>query len=142
MGSVQDYEKCPQCGGVCYTDFETQTAEYYASCNRCGYSYSYTLKRCIRKRVVFNRDGTPVYKERESFGYGTAHEAVKNGFTRRYSFHKPYIKRYKRAFNKFLSSKYADTKESKLIIWDIKTNTLKSLYGDMPPSFDEVVAEN
>lgn len=47
MGSVIDYQDCPNCGQEAWSDFYYKTGEEYTSCNHCGY---------FRSVVIINRE--------------------------------------------------------------------------------------
>ena len=84
MSSVQDYKKCPQCEGVCFTDFNCRSQEYYAYCQRCGYSYTHEIRRYPGGKAITRKNGCPIYKDREKRGYGAMRLSTKKGIAKIY----------------------------------------------------------
>lgn len=69
MGSVMDYEKCKECGGVQFVDFYYKTGEEYRSCLRCGIHETYKLIR-DENGVVLDKNEKFQYQHIKTKGYG------------------------------------------------------------------------
>ncbi len=142
MSSVQDYKKCPQCDGVCFTDFDCKSWEYYASCLRCGYSYTHEMRRFPGGKVITRKNGCPIYRDKEEYGYGIMRLSAKDGIAKIYGLSFWTALWAKKTLQRFLQTEIADPNETYLCVWDRKANRCKSIYGEMPPSYDEVISEN
>ena len=70
MGSVQDYGKCRDCGGVRFIEDYWKTGEQNNHCLRCGSSASYTLQRHEDGTLIKNEEGKFMYTEQVNQGFG------------------------------------------------------------------------
>lgn len=141
MSSVQDYKKCPQCEGVCFTDFNCKSWEYYAYCQRCGYSYTHEIRRYPGGKAITRKNGCPIYRDREKRGYGAMRLSTKKGIAKIYGLSFWTALWARKTLQRFLQTDIADPEESYLFVWDWKTKSYKSIYGKAPESYDEVFPE-
>lgn len=65
MSSSQWYEKCSECGGVCFCEMNCKTGEFYVSCQSCGRHYDEDA--IIEKRLNPESD-TPFNFVKDAFG--------------------------------------------------------------------------
>lgn len=141
MSTVRDYKKCPQCGGVCSTDFDCKSLEYYAYCQRCGYSYTHEIRRYPGGKAITRNNGCPIYKDKEKRGYGVMRLASKEGIAKLYRLSFWESRWARRTIHMFLQTEIADPEMSYLFVWDRKSKNYKSIYGKIPQSYDEVFPE-
>lgn len=142
MSSVQDYIKCPQCEGVCFTDFDCKSQEYYAYCQRCGYAYTHEIRRFPGGKAITRRNGFLFYKDKEKRGYGAMRLAEKDGIARVYGLSFWTALWAGKTLQRFLQTDFADPDGTYLYLWDWKTKSYKSIHGKTPPSYDEEFPEN
>ncbi len=124
MASVIYADKCPQCGGVCIVNSYYRKGQMSAFCERCGWSYY--------------KDGDC---EEETQGYGVAHVTYKGGITDIFGIHKPPNENEKVDFLKMLQTDDVDADKSYLTIWDEEKQQIISVFGSLPPAYDESVIE-
>lgn len=137
MSSSITYEKC-KCGGILTTDFNCRTFEQYSMCDRCGYLYSYELKRDDNYKAVFDENNKPIYIEQEKEGYGCACFWTKNGFGQIHHFNEPITKEIEDEFYKVLEDENIDKNKSYLLSYDKATNFTRAIYGKIPLSHNEL----
>ena len=118
MASVIYADKCHQCGGVCIVDSYYRREHMTAFCERCGWSYY--------------KDGD---FEKETQGYGVAQVTYKSGIARIFGIHKHPNEQLN--FIKMLQEDDVDTDKSYLTLWDEKNQKIISVFGSLPPSYDE-----
>ena len=63
MSKVQEYMKCPQCGGVSNRVVDLSSGEQVDTCLRCGRRY--------RKKLLLDKSGVPLRSESGDLQYHT-----------------------------------------------------------------------
>lgn len=141
MSTVQEYLKCPQCGGVYNHTVDTATNEQFDCCHRCGKKY--------KRSVAVNDDGKPrrdengdwIYEVENCFGYGVVGAAGRNGITQCYLLSEPVSDTVRRNFEKLIRQESIDARRAYLTCWDEEQKKVIALYGPMPETFEEFLGE-
>lgn len=125
MGSVQDYVKCPDCGGVKFVDCHWKSGEEYSHCMRCGVSGSYTLKRNEDNTIVKDENERFVYEQvrNEGFGIYGIFDA-KSGVGQVGTFNQPITDETIEEFRQIFSKEDIDKERSYLAKWEDGKQTL------------------
>lgn len=146
MSSVQDYEKCPQCGGVCVVEFDCRTYEEYKFCHRCGKTEEYSIVRNDDGEPVLDEKGAPEYITKDNMGYGCIFLSGKKGVSTSYSFNEPYdIEEMKAYYLKTLENPDIDEETSYFVYWDTEKKEIVMLFGYDPGTyrdFEKSIDEN
>lgn len=142
MSSVQDTIKCPQCGGCYTTDFDCRTLEEFKFCERCGKKELVELVRDEKGEVVLDAVGKPSYKESSHFGYGCLKLAGKKGGATLYSMTEPLTDEAAADIRKSFNTELVDVGKSYLTKWDEEMKDVVALFGEVPHTYDEMVAEH
>ena len=138
MASSVEYLECERCGGFAFYELNCRTLEEWKRCERCGCGYDYELRYNKKNEVVLDWKKKPKFRFRKYKGFGIAHYAFKNGGSVSYQLLKPLSKKDKKKFFLDIETKAEiDKQKSFLTVWDKKKKQIISLYGDIPPSFDE-----
>lgn len=125
MGSVQDYGKCKDCGGVRFIDDYWKTGEQYNHCMRCGCSASYTLKRNEDGSVMKDAEGKFQWNEEVHQGhgvYGIFHK--ESGVGQVGTFNQPITEETIEEFRKIFDEEDVDKERSYLAKWEDGKQTL------------------
>ncbi len=139
MSTVQEFEECPQCGGVYDHTVNLGNGEETGRCYRCGKRYS--------KRVMFDADGkvkrddadNPVYLIEDIAGRGIIGAVGVNGDTHKYFLFDTYGPKTQEAFNSLLLQECIDKANSYLTRWDKEQGKVIAVYGRLPISFKEFI---
>ena len=138
MGSVVDYVRCPQCGGVYFRDYYYRTSEEYRSCSRCGKTESWSIERDEAGNAVLDEGGKPRYIEESHAGCGAARIMGTKGVGTVLHFIKPIDEQTKAAFLETLASNPdIDTSMCYLTAWDDAKGEVVAVYGEIPPLYEE-----
>lgn len=132
MGSVQSEMKCPQCGGVLFSDYYYMTDEEYLICLSCEKKEKWTLVRDDKKQVIIKKNGKAKYKHIRHKGYGCGCISFLDGGSELSSLRKPLRKKDKDEFLRIINSEKVNKEKSYLTRWDEKTKTLVAVYGKFP----------
>ena len=133
MGSVQDYGKCKDCGGVRFIDDYWKTGEQYNHCMRCGSGASYTLKRNEDNPAIKDAEGRYVYNEEVHQGHGIYGIYDKeSGFGQVGTFNKAITEDTIEEFGKIIEQDDVDEERSYLAKWEDGKQTLL-LGTNIPP---------
>lgn len=141
MSSVQDTVKCPQCGGCYTTDFDCRTLEEFKFCERCGKKELVELVRDEKVEVILDAAGKPSYKESSQFGYGCLKLAGKKGGSTLYSMTEPLTEEAAADIHNSFNTELVDVGKSYLTKWDEEKKDVVALFGEVPHTYDEMVAE-
>ena len=147
MSSVQDYEKCPQCGGVYVVEFNCRTYEEYKFCNRCGKKNKFVIARDKDGKAIMEDEDKkiPKYSTENNDGYGCFAIAGKKGVTAVYHFDNPVdVEQIKSEHLKILkeSAKEIDEEGCYMTYWDDEKKEIVALFGKLPQSYDEIFEED
>lgn len=142
MSSVQDTVKCPQCGGCYTTDFDCRTLEDFKFCERCGKKELVELVRDENGEVILDAAGKPSYRESSHYGYGCLKLAGKKGGATLYSMTEPLTDEAAADIRKSFNTELVDVGKSYLTKWDEEKKDVVALFGDVPHTYDEMVAEH
>jgi len=138
MASSIDYLKCEQCGGIAYNELNCRTLEEWQRCHRCGCGFDYEAKRNKKGKVILNRKKRPKYRFKKLKGYGVVYFCFKDGNGVYYHLNKALSKKNRKSFFLDLETNAEiDKQKSYSTIWDKKRKQIVSLYGDIPPSFED-----
>ena len=144
MGSVVGYMKCPQCGGLMAYDFDYRTEEEYRFCKRCGKRQEWYYERDKEtSKVIFNDNGSPIWKEEETFGYGCLCFETKDGIGKLIGLEEPAKQEDVDNFLKDLedNAEVIDKDSCYFTYWDAESGTIKSYYGKIPDDYDDECGE-
>ena len=142
MSSVQDTVKCPQCGGCYTTDFDCRTLEEFKFCERCGKKELVELVHDEKGEVILDTAGKPSYKESSQFGYGCLKLAGKKGGSTLYSMTEPLTEEAAANIRNSFNTELVDVGKSYLTKWDEEKKDVVALFGEVPHTYDEMVAEH
>ena len=142
MSSVQDTIKCPQCGGCYTTDFDCRTLEEFKFCERCGKKELVELVRDENGEAVLDAEGKPTYMESSHFGYGCLRLAGKKGGATLYSMTEPLTEQAAEEIQNSFNTELVDVGKSYLTKWDEEKKDVIALFGEVPHTYDEMVAEH
>ena len=138
MASSIDYMECKQCGGIVYNELNCNTLEEWQRCERCGCGFNYEAKRDKKGKLILNKKKRPKYRFKRWNGYGVIHFCFKNGNGVSYHLHKALSKRTKKSFFLELENNVEiDKEKSYLMSWDKKQKKIVSVYGKIPPTFED-----
>lgn len=137
MSSVQEHEKCPQCGGIYVIDFDCGTLEEYRYCNRCGKSESYTIEWDEKGKAALDEDGNVKYKHTISFGFGCLAIKSRKGVIAISNLRTPLNDEIKRDYMKSIEDPDVDADGCYLTSWNPDTQEIFAVFGTLPLSYDE-----
>lgn len=129
MASYQSFEKCLQCGGVMLLDFDTHTKSLCGCCPRCGRHANVFRRKNAGKKYTLKID--------DHFGYGSMILALKNGISSLSSLQEPWSEGAQHEFLQALQDPNVDAARSYMTRWDEKSKQVVSVYGAMPPLYEE-----
>lgn len=138
MGSVIDYTRCPQCGGVYYRDFNYRSLEEFCACSRCGKTESLSIERDSDGNAILDEGGKPHYVEDSHFGFGAARIMKTTGIGTVLHFGEPVDKETNALFHEALhSNQDIDEANCYLTSWDSDKGDVIALFGEVPPLYSE-----
>lgn len=141
MSSVQEHEKCPQCGGIYVIDFDCGTMEEYRYCNRCGKRESYTVVWDEKGKAVLDEDGKINYKYSTSFGFGCLAIKSRKGVKTIYNLLTPVNDEIIQDYMKAIEDPEVDAEECYLTSWNPDTQEITAVFGILPLSYDESMSD-
>lgn len=141
MSSVQDMEKCPQCGGIYITDFDCRTFEEYKFCDRCGKAEQWVIQSDESNQICLDEDGKPKWRYIDKPGYGCIALFSKKGMGRMCALIEPLNDAIKSDFLKDISQPEIDETKCYLTAWDEENNEIVAVFGNLPQSYDEYMSE-
>lgn len=140
MGVAIYIEKCWQCGGELLVYEDNKLHDITAECLRCGMKYAnlqlpqeYYDEMAVEDAYE-EIDYEDHWKEK---GYGVACIVLKDGCVTRERIEFPYEEKKINEYLALLESDEVDADESYLTLWDEKNQKVISIFGSMPPSYDE-----
>ena len=141
MSGFQDYERCPQCGGMCLVDVNCRTHEEYKFCERCGKTEKYYIRRDNDSNIVLDENGTPEYIEEKSGGYGCITIVMNKGIPSTYALRDPSdLKKMKAEYLKELEKPYVNKEKSYFTYWDTEKKQIVAVFGDDPGEYEQWAA--
>ena len=88
--------------------------------------------------MILNRKKQPKYRFKSWTGHGVIHFCFKNGNGVSYHLYKALSKRDKKSFFLELeNNEEIDKEKSYLTMWDKRKKKIVSLYGNIPPGFED-----
>lgn len=141
MSSVQDFEKCPQCGGIYVKDFECGSFEEYRYCNRCGKRESFTGVWDEQGNAVLDEDGKLQFNHSESFGWGCFAIAGRNGVTAICNLTVPVDDMIRKDYLEAMKEPEVDSSKSYLTSWDNQKQEITAVFGTLPSSYDDFLCD-
>lgn len=133
MGSVMDTYQCKRCNGKVSSDYNYKTDESFSSCISCGSKKRHCMKRDDNRKVLFNEKNEPIWEDVVSDGYGTAHFSCENGVIAISAYTKPITEEdIKHFYERLENDEELIKKECKLVKFDVQSNCLIPIYGDLP----------
>lgn len=143
MGSVINYIKCPQCGGVMVCDFDYHSTEEFRWCKRCGKKQSWYFERDKNYKIVLDENQKPIPKEEDTFGYGYMFLVTRRGIGSGYCLEHPATQEDVETFLKSLEDEYdaIDKRKCYFTYWDVESSTIKSHYGKIPGDYVDECGE-
>ncbi len=139
MGSVIDYKKCPQCGGVVYVEYYYRSGEENEVCLRCG--------RWAEVRLPMNDEELAQLPEGNRFlvskgeGLGRCAIAFEGGVSRSFSLGEPYSEEIEKWYMEAMKDENVDPEKSYLTRWDAETGQLVVVHGKDPGLYDDEIDE-
>ena len=122
--------KCFQCGGVMLINVDVQTGHLHGSCSRCG-----RTTNVIRQQ---GKSGTEYTLEVDDhFGYGSMSLVFEDGHTYFGALKEPYNIEAGLAFDIAIRQDGIKTMECHMTRWDEGSKQVVSVYGTMPPLYEE-----
>lgn len=142
MSSIQKEEKCPQCGGCYFEDFDCRTFEEFKFCHRCGKKELVTLVRDENGNAVYDANNKPQYREESHFGYGCLCLAGKKGGSTLYSLTQPLTDNELANIQGSFNEDVVDIGKSYLTKWDEDKKDVVPVFGEVPKTFDYLYSED
>ncbi len=136
MSTVQEYEECPQCGGVYDHTVNLGNGEETGRCYRCGKRFTKRVEFGEDNRIKRDADGKPVYRITDVHGFGVVDAVGVKGDTHKYFLLEAYSTKTQRAFDRLLLQECIDKEESYLTRWDEEQNKVIAVYGKLPEGFE------
>ncbi len=139
MGSVIDYKKCPQCGGVVYDEYYYKSGEENAVCLRCG---RWADVRLPTDEKELAKDPEKIrYLVSKGEGLGRCTIAFTNGVSRSFSLGEPYSEEIEKWYMEAMKDENVDPEKSYLTRWDAETGQLVVVHGKDPGLYDDEIDE-
>lgn len=130
MDSYQSCEKCRQCGGVMFMNYDSQNGRIHNYCSRCGRSTD-------ASRQPGRNSKSYTLEVEQHFGYGSMGLVLEDGNICVYSLIKPYNIEIRRAFDIVIRANGIKTTECYMTRWDEDSKQVVAVYGPMPPLYEE-----
>lgn len=137
MSSVQNFEECPICKGICFVETDIKTQESIKLCFTCGRDERMVLCRDAKNNVVFDENNQPKYKLIIKEGYGAAHLIYTDGRGRVCVFHEKPTEEELQQLSSLFNDAYVDHNISYLLLWDAANQKAVNLIGPLPPTMEE-----
>ena len=125
MGFALYTERCPQCGGVCWTEERIPSRDIFSDCERCGWSWS-------------NRPYGDTRKEKK--GYGVVCITYGDGGRDFIRIEEPLDVKKITSYLAMLNHGYLDEDKSYLTLWNEKSQNVIAIFGSRPPDFTQTIA--
>ncbi len=68
MGSIIDYQECPNCKMEAASDYYYKTGEEYMNCPHCGYHYSATIKNREKRLDELTKEDWEITEYKTPYG--------------------------------------------------------------------------
>lgn len=138
MSSVQDYEKCPQCGGVYAVDFDCRTFEESKFCPRCG-KEEYYIHADDKGEPVLDENGKLKYISEDCDGCGCICVAHNKGILNYYPLEATIdLEELKTTYLETLENPDVDAERSYFTYLDIEKKDVVVLFGEDPGLYGQV----
>ena len=141
MSSAIDYIKCEHCGGINITEFDCHTFEEYAFCKRCGMVDNKVIARDENGNAITDKSSQIQYKTETLEGFGCIGLYSKTGFGLLSPLEKPFEESEKEYFLGELNNPDIEPEKCYFTRWDSDTNQVVSVYGEIPPLYDDEMKE-
>lgn len=138
MGSVINYYKCPQCGGIVYNDWYYTAGEEYENCSRCGRWAEIRHPENDEERKLVDKSGL---LHRSGMGYGRCSIMSVNGVGRSFSLSEPYSEEIEKWYMDAMKDENVDSEGSYLTRWDEEIEQLIVVHGKDPGLYDDYETE-
>lgn len=92
--------------------------------------------------MILDAAGKPSYRESSHFGYGCLKLAGKKGGATLYSMTEPLTDEAAADIRKSFNTELVDVGKSYLTKWDEEKKDVVALFGEVPHTYDEMVAEH
>lgn len=138
MGSVIDYKKCPQCGGLVYNEYYYKSGEESEVCFRCGKWYDRRFPR-DEEEAKLTEKGEYVINSGDGLGRCTIH--FKSGVGHSFSLGEPYSEDIEKWYQEAMKDAEVDPEKSYLTRWDAETGQLVVVHGKDPGLYEDQVDE-
>lgn len=139
MGSISDFIKCPQCGGVVHNEYYYKTGEETEFCFRCG-RWAETLFPSNKEEKAMLPPGERLLT-RSRRGLGRCSISGKNGVGRSFSLSEPYSEEIEKWYQEAMSDETVNPEASYLTRWDEGTKQVIVVHGRDPGLYDDVFCE-
>lgn len=136
MGSVINYIKCSQCGGIMFEDYYYNTDEIYRSCQRCGKYFSAELRKDEDGKYICDNEGKYIYDIIDNKGYGAIRIFGKVGGVVHHM-SSPISQETIDMFYQDLEDDAIDKSKCYLTKWNDEKQDVESIYGEIPELYDE-----
>ena len=139
MGSVIDYKKCPQCGGVVYDEHYYKTGEEKEFCFRCGRWSEVRFPTNDEELAQVPEDSR--YLLSKGDGLGRCMIAYANGAGRTFSLSEPYSEEIEKWYMDAMKDENVDPERSYLTRWDAATGRLVVVHGKDPGLYEDEIGD-
>ncbi len=132
----QDAGKCPQCGGWLVINGDSSTQEEWRTCDCCGYSTSFEIKKDEHGVPVLDGKGHMIREYKTTHGNGVAFLMRSDNMVGTiYAFDREVDEKTVKTFMDDIARDNIDAAKSYLTKWDAEKRMIVSLYGEMPADY-------
>lgn len=135
MGSVTEYEKCPQCGGVVCHEYYFKTGEETEVCLRCG-RWAQVLLPSSKEEWAKLLLGEK-FLIRKGEGLGRCCIRTTAGVGESFSLGEPYSDALDEWYMRTMKEDSVDQESSYLTKWDVRTAQVIAVHGNDPGLYDD-----
>lgn len=139
MGSVINYEKCPQCGGIVYDEYYYKSGEEKKICFRCGKWLDVHLPTNDEEFAQLPEGSRYLVSKGE--GFGRCSIAFTGGVSRSFSLGEPYSEKIEKWYMEAMEDEKVDQEKSCLTRWDAETGQIIVVHGKDPGLYEEICEE-
>ena len=139
MSIVQQYEKCPQCGGIYDHCVDLITGEDFRRCYRCGKKYTLRMAFDKENKVKKDENGKIIYSIEDKEGFGVISAVGIHDDTHMYYLAEQFSEETQTNFKKLLAQECIDKTRTYMTRWDKEQNKVIAVYGKLPESFEEYI---
>ncbi len=139
MSSVQNFEECPVCKGMCFVETDIKTQETFEICFTCGRNERIELCRDEKNNVIFDENNKLTYQCIINEGYGVAHLIYTEGRGRIFLFHEKPTEEEIQELSLLFNDVDVDRNISYLLLWDAANQKAVNVIGPLPPTMEEFI---